>query len=109
MTLKVEVSEEAAAKLQAKASLQNADPGSLASRLLTDALEKDDCEGWEIINQKRVELIRASSRRSLTVEEKVELQSLQEAADRLVEAQDGAMYDHLTEFEKAIDEISPQQ
>jgi hypothetical protein len=104
MTLKVEVSDEAAARLRAKASQDNSDPEVLASRLLTDALGQED--DWSTINQRRVDLIRVSGQRPLSDEEKAELQKLQEAADQHVDAQDRALQDRLSQLEAAIDGLS---
>ncbi|MDF1756420.1 MAG: hypothetical protein P1U89_26775 [Verrucomicrobiales bacterium] len=102
--LKVEVSEETAARLQAKVSEENTDPGTPASRLFTDALSQDEGDG-STINQRRVELIRISGQRPMTEEDKTELETLQDAANLQAEAQDRAMSVHLAQQELAIDKL----
>ena len=101
MAMMIQVNEELALQLQAKAVTRRQTPEDFARTLLGEALQQIDAtEQWEADNQRRIDLIRKSTAQSLSAAEATELQSLQDMADRRLENGDLQLLDQFERFKK---------
>jgi hypothetical protein len=106
MVVTLAIDEPLASRLQAKAAARQVSPEEFARTLLGEALQQmDDAEAWEGQNQRRIALIRKSSAEALTEAEQAELQWLQDAADRRLEARDRELLAQLDRFKHAVEHL----
>ena len=108
MGVTIEVDEPLAARLRAKAAAQQVSLEAFACDLLGEALQRmDEAETWEVHNRRRIELIKKSIVAALSESEQTELQSLQDAADRQLEARDHELLAQLARFKHAVEQLPP--
>jgi hypothetical protein len=93
MNLTISLDEPSAELLRRRASAKDVSPEQAASELLRHALHRiAEEEAWGPSNQHRAELIQKSRSLGLTPDESHELDSLQAAMDRRLEAMDRKLY-----------------
>jgi hypothetical protein len=92
-----------AAWVEREASAQNVSPDQIVRDILVgERQRRDDSEQWQHINPRRQELIQKEFSTGLTPEEEAELETLQRAADKLLEARDRQMLAHLEQLRQAV-------
>lgn len=103
MTLTLKLNETTAKQLNLKAAARHVSVEDLASQILNEAIQRIDAdEKHANTNQRRQALIRKSVRESLTDDEKTELQSLQAAAERDLEAMDNQLLNELAKMRAQV-------
>jgi plasmid stability protein len=108
MGVTIEVDELLAARLRVKAAAQKVSLEVFARDLLGEALQRlDDVETWEVQNRRRIDLIKKSAVAVLSESEQYELQTLQDAADRRLEARDRELLAQLDRFKHAVEQLPP--
>jgi hypothetical protein len=83
-----------AQRLQTEASQRQVSVEELAATILDRAIPRTDA--WSDQNQRRLALIRKSTRESLTSAEQLELDALQATLDARFDCFDAALKSHLT-------------
>jgi hypothetical protein len=92
ISLTITVQDPLARLLQSRAQAQKIPVDELASRLLETGMQNPlEPRQWTIANERRMALIDKRFNRGLTDQEQVELQQLQELADRQLEELDALM------------------
>jgi hypothetical protein len=106
MTLTITLSDPLASRLQSRADTERVPVGELASRLLEHGIQSPlDAEPWRIANQRRLVLIQKRFSSGLSNEEAIELQQLQELADRQLEEMDMHLLHDVASMENAAQRI----
>ena len=107
MVVTLEIGEPLASRLQAQAVARQISPREFVCAVLDEALQHiEDAEVWEVQNQRRIALISKSAVEALTAVEHTELQALQDAADRRLEARDQELLAQLDRFKRAVEQLS---
>ncbi len=88
MGVTITLNERLAAQLQSQAAARQMPLEQFAEQILERAIEGCNDDAWVRLNQQRVALINKRMKQPLSPEEKEQLQSLQELADRRLESLD---------------------
>jgi len=108
MTLTIHLNNDLIAQLREKALSKHLPTEELAAKLLSNAITQlDQTESKSAQNQRRLALIHKSTSAPLSRAEQAELDSLQSALDRQLDAVDEQLLDTLNDMQQAMKEISP--
>ena len=109
MTITIQLPDELAQRLQTEASRQKITVEELANKILEVSISNQPDDGWGQRNQRRLELIRKSTRGELTQQEQRELNELQTQLDESFKKFDNGLLQQLDEMKKAItDELNEE-
>lgn len=108
MSVVINVDDGLARRLQGAAANQNTSVEKLAITILDDAVSNND-DPWGGRNQRRLALIRKSTRGELTTSEQAELDELQAYLDEKFESFDRGLLDQLDEMKAAVTSFSDVQ
>jgi hypothetical protein len=101
MSLTITVPDPLARLLQSRAEVEKIPVDELATRILETGMQDPLQSGqWTVVNKRRMALIEKQFRNGLTDQEQVELQELQELADRQLEELDAVMLKDLAIMER---------
>lgn len=103
MSVVITLDENLVSQLQARAAAINLSVEEYAQQVLREVACDDG--GSQESNQRRGALIRKQFDEGLTPEEEVELQRLQEMADRRLDQLDDQMLDDVEQLRKKVDQI----
>ena len=93
-------------QLRAQARVAQQPVEALAQELLGEAVRQRGLAAeWDRRNQRRVELIRKSTRRGLTVAEQAELDSLQADVDQRLGHWDDELFEQLSDLEQGVENL----
>ena len=107
MSITIHLHDDLARRLQAEAQLRSISMDELANQLLGGAIAPVATEeDWGHCNQRRLELIRRSTRAELTPREQEELDQLQSRLDEQFETFDAGLLQQLEEMKQAITRAS---
>lgn len=105
MSVVITLDENLASQLQTRAAAINLSVEQYAQQVLREVACDDGDGGWQESNRRRGALIRKQFDEGLTPEEEVELQRLQEMADRRLDQLDDQMLDDVGQLRKKVDRI----
>ena len=108
MTLTIHLNDDLIAQLRKKALSKQLPAEELAAKLLGNAIAQlDQTERKSTQNQRRLALIRKSTSATLSRAEQAELDSLQSALDRQLDAVDEQLLGTLHDMQQAVKVMSP--
>ena len=107
MSLMIYVADELAQRLHAEAANQQLSPEALALAILDDVVPQPAGNSWGSQNQRRVELIRKSSRCELTPVERAELDQLQGWLDKRFAEFDTGLHQQLSAWKQLAAQFGP--
>ena len=103
MGITIQLDETLAAQLRSEASARRLSIEQLSHSLLTEAVQRIEVSSrWGARNQRRIELIRKSTRVNLTPEEQAKLDELQAELHERLEATDQQLLNSLVDLENAV-------
>ena len=107
MSLLINVNDDLARRLQEEARVRSVSVEELALAILNDAIPgASEDENWGSRNQRRLELIRKSTRSALSEPEQAELDQLQSWLDEQFEPFDAGLLRQLDEVKQAVARLS---
>ena len=106
MSVTIVLNDRLADELRAQARVEQQPVEALAQELLAEAVrQRGLAAAWDRRNQRRVETIRKSTRRGLSVEEQAELDSLQADVDERLGHWDDELFEQLSDLEQAAENL----
>ena len=106
MSVTIVLNDSLADQLRAQARVEQQPLETLAHQLLAEAVrQRGLAAAWDRQNQRRVELIRKSTRRGLSAEEQAELDSLQADLDERLGHWDDELLEELSGLEQAVESL----
>jgi hypothetical protein len=109
MNLTISLDEAQAGQLQRQAATRQMAPEELAQSILHEALGKlAEEEQWNVLNRRRVELIRKSRTSGLTASEEEDLRRLQDAVDRKLEPIDQQLLAQARQFQHLAEQLTDE-
>jgi DNA-binding transcriptional MerR regulator len=106
MSVTIVLNDSLADQLHAQARVEQQPVETLAQELLAEAVrQRGLSRTWDRQNQRRVELIRKSTRRGLSVEEQTELDGLQANLDARLGHWDKELFEQLSDLEQAVQDL----
>ena len=110
MSVVINVHDDLARRLQAEAAHRRVPVEVLATTILDDAVPPFKADrDWVQRNQRRLELIRQSTRCELTGPEQAELDQLQSCLDEEFESFDAGLLNQLGEMRQTVQRLSAEQ
>jgi len=110
MSIIINVHDDLAQRLQAVAKNQNVSVQELATTILDDAVPPGpQDENWGKSNQRRLELIRQSTRGELSEQEQAQLDQLQGWLDTQFQPFDAGLLKQLADMKQAVAHLSHEQ
>jgi hypothetical protein len=106
MSVTIVLNDSLAEQLRAQARVEQQPVEAFAHELLGEAVrQRGMSDAWDRKNQRRVELIRKSTRRGLSTEEQTELDSLQAEFDARLGHWDDELLQELSGLEQAVENL----
>jgi hypothetical protein len=106
MSVTIVLNDALADQLRAQARAEQQPVEALAQELLTEAVRQRGLSAaWDRKNQRRVELIRKSTRRGLSTEEQAELNRLQAEVDERLGNWDDQLLGELSGLEQDVENL----
>lgn len=106
MSVTIVLDDSLADELRAQARVEQQSVETLAQELLAEAVRRRGrFAAWDRRNQRRVELIRKSTRRGLSAAEQAELDGLQAELDERLGHWDDELLEELSGLEQAVESL----